>query len=77
MGKKAIAMFVDLRAADMVDRDVLGRAMRKRRIREGLVVKVKETLRKNRVTEEETGESFWIAKEVKQDCLLNPIFSIC
>ena len=70
-------MFVDLRAADMVDRDVLGRAMRKRRIREGLVVKVKETLRKSRVTGEETGESFWKAKEVRQGCLLNPIFSIC
>lgn len=75
MGKKAIAM---LRApSDMEDRDVIDRAMSEKGIREDLVVKVKEALRKSRITEEEREESFWMAKGIRQGCLLNPIFPIC
>ena len=39
-------MFVDLKAA--LDRSVLGKSMRRRRIREELVIRVEEVLRETR-----------------------------
>ena len=51
--------------------------MRERGIKEGLVVKVEEALRetKSRVRiGEETGESFWLARGLRQSCPLSPIF---
>lgn len=48
-GGKMVALFVDLRAAfDSVNREVLVRAMRKRGVRKGLVVRVEEFLRETK-----------------------------
>ena len=63
-GKKATAMFVDLKTTfDMmaVNRSVLGRSMREKGIRKGLVIRVEEALRetRNKVRiREDTGENF-------------------
>lgn len=44
-----IAFFVDLRVAiDSVDRETLVEAMRRKRIREGIVVRCEDILRKTR-----------------------------
>lgn len=48
-GKKMITVFVDLRSAfDSMDRGILVKAMRERRVREGLVERVTKVLRKIR-----------------------------
>ena len=74
--RKMLVLFVDLKAAfDSVDRGVLIRAMRKRRVREGLVARcgevLQETVCRVRVGEEE-GELFWTARGVRQGCPLSP-----
>lgn len=76
-GGKLIALFVDLKAAfDLVDRGVLLQAMRGRGVREGLVERVGEVLRKTRSRVRvggEMGESFWTARGVRQGCPLSPL----
>lgn len=48
-GKRVVALFVDLRAVfDTVDREVLHETMRTRRIREGLVERMKEALKETK-----------------------------
>ena len=69
-------MFVDFRAVfDTLNRGMLGRAMRERKIKKELVVRVKETLRETRrvKTRGKTEESFSMARKVRQGCLLSPI----
>lgn len=65
-GKKVITMFVDLKAAfNTMDKDVLGRAMREKGIREGVVVRVEKALRKTRIrvrTRKETEVFGWQEK---------------
>lgn len=62
-GGKMVALFIDLRAAfDSVDRGVLIGMMKKKRIKEGLIRRVEEVLRKimNRVrVGGELGKGFW------------------
>lgn len=59
----------------MVDREVLVEGMRKRRVREGLVIKCEEVLEEMvdrvRMSEKE-GESFWTGRSVRQGCPLSP-----
>lgn len=44
-----VVMFVDLRAAfDSVDRGILGKAMRMREIRRGLIRRIEEVMKKTR-----------------------------
>jgi len=73
---KLIAFFVDLRAAfDSVDREVLGKAMRERGVREGLVKRCEDMLRetRNRVrVGEGLSEVFWTGRGVRQGCPLSP-----
>lgn len=58
-----VAFFVDLRVAfDSVDREILGREMRKRGVREGLVRMCEDILKetRNRVkVGGEVSEAFW------------------
>jgi len=74
-GGKVVALFVDVRAAfDSVDRGILGRAMRERGIREGLVERAMEMWgeTKSRVrVRDELGGNFWTAR--RQGCPLSPI----
>lgn len=60
-------------ALNSVDRGVLMKTLRERGIREGLVKKVEEVLRKTisrvRVGGEE-GENFWTARRVRQRCIM-------
>lgn len=67
IGKKAMALFVDLRAAfDSMDRRVLYKATREGRIREGLIERVKEVLNETKsVKEEKTGKNFWTGRGIK------------
>lgn len=63
-------------AFDSVDRGVLIKAMRKRGIREELVERVEEIMKKTKSkirTEESIRENFWTAREVRQECPLNPL----
>lgn len=59
----------------MVDREVLVERMRKRRVREELVIKCEEVLEEMvdrvRLSEKE-GKSFWTGRGVRQGCLLSP-----
>jgi len=78
MQEKLIAFFVDLRAAfDTVDRERLGKEMRERSIREGLVRRCKDMLRetRNRVRMGEgLSEIFWTGRRVRLGCpLLSPM----
>lgn len=73
---KMIVMFVDMKAAfDSVDRDVLMQTMRRRGVREGLVVRceeiLEETIGRVRVADR-VGERFWTGKGVRQGCPLSP-----
>lgn len=64
-----VAHFVDLKAVfDMIHREVLCKTMRRRRIREGLVERVKEAREtKNKVrTGRETGGEFLDGKDKKE-----------
>lgn len=72
-GKRLVAHFVDLKAVfDMIHREVLCKTMRRRRIREGLVERVKEAREtKNKRTGRETGGSFWTARGIRKRCPLN------
>lgn len=67
-----MAFFADLRTAfDSVDREKLVEAMRKRRVREGLVVRCEELIRetRNRVrVGREVRKVFWTGQEVRQGC---------
>lgn len=76
-GWKLIILFVDLKAAfDPVNRGVLMEEMKRKGIRKGLIERVEEVLRKtkNRVrVREKTGECFWTARRMRQDCPLNPL----
>lgn len=67
IGKKAMALFMDLRAAfDSMDKRVLYKATREGWIREGLIERVKEVLTKQRaVKEEKTGKNFWTGRGIK------------
>lgn len=48
-GKKAVALFVDMKAAfDSVDRRILYKTMKERGIREGLIERVKEVFRETK-----------------------------
>lgn len=68
-GRKAVALFVDMKAAfDTVDRRILYKAMEERGIREGLIDRVRDVFRetKSRVkVEGELGENFWTARGVR------------
>lgn len=46
--KKVIAMFIDLKAFDAVNREILGETMRGRGIEEGLIERVREVLKETR-----------------------------
>jgi len=74
-GKKVVALFMDLRTAfDTIDRKVLFQAIEERGIREGLIERVREMLRqtRNRVKVEkvESERSFWMARGVRQECVV-------
>lgn len=76
-GRRMVILFVDLKAAfDSVDREVLGRTMREREVREGLVRRCEEVLMETvgrvRVGEME-GKKFWMGSGVRQGCPLSPI----
>jgi len=60
---------------DSVDREVLERALRERRIREGLVEKVEELWRETRSKVREGGkmEEFLDGEGIRQRCLLSPV----
>lgn len=63
-------------AFDSVDRGVLIKAMRKRGIREELVERVEEIMKKTKSkirTGESIRENFWTAREVRQECPLSPL----
>lgn len=65
---------MDLKAVfDMIHREVLCKTMKRRRIREGLVERVKEAREtKNKVrTGRETGGSFWTTRGIRKRCPLN------
>ncbi|XP_071648500.1 uncharacterized protein [Temnothorax longispinosus] len=74
---KMTVLFVDLKAAfDSVDKEVLIKAMKERGVRQGLIDRVEEVLRETKSNVrrgEEKGESFWMAKGLRQGCPLNPI----
>lgn len=78
-GKKAVALFVDMKAAfDSADRRILYKTMKERGIREGLIERIKEVFRKTKSEDRvkiggELGESFWMARGVRQGCPLNPM----
>lgn len=75
-GEKLVVLFTNLRAAfDLVDRGVLIGMMRTKGIKEGLMRRVKEVLRKTKNKLKvggELGKSFWTAREMKQGCPLSP-----
>jgi hypothetical protein len=75
-GGLVVATFVDLKAAfDSVDREVLGKAMRERGVREGLRCRIEEVYRETRSrvrVGEIMGESFWTARGVRQGCPMSP-----
>lgn len=76
-----IVFFVDLKTAfDMVNREVLKKAMIESGIRKGLVGRVEEmygeTKSRMRV-KKKVGEMFWMARGVRKRCLLSPLlFSV-
>lgn len=76
VGRKTVVFFVDLRAAfDSVDRGILMREMRKRGVREGLVIRCQDVLREttDRVkVGRRVGARFWTYKGVRQGCPLSP-----
>lgn len=67
-----VARFVDLKA-DMIHREVLCKTMRRRRIRESLVERVKEAREtKNKMrTGRETRGSFWTVRGIRKRCPLS------
>lgn len=71
-----VALFVDLKAAfNSIDKEVLVKAMRERKIKAGLG-RVEKAIRETRSrvgVEGETGEDFWTAREVRQGCPLSPL----
>jgi len=77
IGKKAEALFVDLRAAfDSVDRRVLYKAISEKGIRKRLIERVKQVLSETKSKVRvggKTGENFWTARGVRQGCLLSPL----
>ena len=70
-------VFVDLRSAFYsMDREVLTRKLRERRIREGLVEKAEEVLREVRSSVrvgDGLGKGFWTTRRVRQGCPANPV----
>lgn len=69
-GGKLVALFVDLKTAfDSEDKRVLMETMRTKKIREGLVRRVEEVIKKIRSrvrTGGKMGESFWTVRGVRQ-----------
>lgn len=70
-------MFVDLKAAfDTVDKEVLTKKKREKGIREKLVERVEEVIRK---TKNRVGvgriikEEFWMARRMRQECPLSSL----
>jgi len=80
-GRKAVALFVDMKAAfDSVNRRILYKTMKERGIREGLIERVKEVFRETKSRVKiggELGESFFpregTARGVRQRCPLSPM----
>lgn len=75
-GGELFAFFVDFRAAfDTVDRELLWRTLKKQKISNQLIERLKEiyeeTVNKVRVGEKETTE-FWTSKGLRQGCPLSP-----
>jgi len=73
---KMVVTFVDMKAAfDSVDREILIQMMRKKEVRESLVVRceimLEETMSKVGVEDRE-GEIFWTSRGVRQGCPLSP-----
>lgn len=69
-----MAVFMNLRAFDSVDKEELIKGMRNRGIRESLVERVEEMLRETRSrikVGSEVKKEFWTAKGVKQGRLLS------
>jgi len=67
---KLMALFVDLRAFNSMDRGELIRTMRGRGVKEGMVERVEEMLRetRSRVRIGRTVGGFWTARRVRQGC---------
>lgn len=76
-GGKIVVVLVDLKAAfDTVDRSVLLRTMRKKRIRRGLIGRVEEVLRETRCRVKVQGEmrgKFWMERGVRQGSSMSPL----
>lgn len=74
-GGKMVMMFVDLKAAfDSMDRGKLEEALRERGVRKGLVGRIMEILGETKCrvrVGRETGESFWTARGLRQECPLS------
>lgn len=74
-------MFVVLKTAiNMVDKEVLGEAMREKGMRVGLIERTEEMYRKTKSrvrVKKKMGEMFWTAREFRQECPLSPLlFSV-
>ena len=75
-----IELFIDLKAAfDEVDRDEIDKVMKKKGVRESLRLRkaeiFRETKSKVRVVDQ-VGESFWLARGVRQGCPLSALLFI-
>lgn len=68
-----MAFFMDLKAAfDSVDRKILGRKMKRRGVRKGLVIRCEDILRETRCRMRVGGEKTGFCQGRRQGCLLSP-----